>query len=289
MSASPARLSSLQNILWNLNTFCVCPELSFCIALASVDIVSLVPSWTETLIWANLKVVGRTRYCIHPKDLVQKIRIVGGTKKIDYKLLAELKPDYLVLDKEENSKEIAEKSSAPFLATHITHLTDLSTELKKMAETFGSEKLLELAGRWHQVAEKKSASFQDRAMEEFPGLIQWVHTPDDGFVPRKVVYVVWRNPWMCIRSNTFIGSVLQHFGFEIWEPKTNQSSRYPEFHLEEALKEGACILLSSEPYDFLKKKVEVEFPRASVALVDGENFSWFGLRSLEFLEGQMKF
>lgn len=46
-----------------------------------VRVISMVPSWTETLIYCGIEVVGRTRYCIHPEE-AQKISVVGGTKDI---------------------------------------------------------------------------------------------------------------------------------------------------------------------------------------------------------------
>ena len=53
-------------------------------------IISLVPSLTETLIWADAHVVGRTRFCIHPESRVDEIQIVGGTKKIDLSKIVNL-------------------------------------------------------------------------------------------------------------------------------------------------------------------------------------------------------
>ena len=49
-------------------------------------IVSLVPSITETLFDLGLttdEIVGRTKFCIHPKDYVDKIEIIGGTKNLN--------------------------------------------------------------------------------------------------------------------------------------------------------------------------------------------------------------
>ena len=43
-------------------------------------IVSLVPSQTEFLIDIGAPVVGRTKFCIHPKESVKEIPIIGGTK-----------------------------------------------------------------------------------------------------------------------------------------------------------------------------------------------------------------
>lgn len=65
-------------------------------------LISLVPSWNETLIECGLNVVGRSRYCIHPEDRVRDIPIVGGTKDIRWDRVREARPDLLVLDREEN-------------------------------------------------------------------------------------------------------------------------------------------------------------------------------------------
>ena len=46
-------------------------------------VVSFVPSWTETLISAQVEVVGRTRFCIHPEGEIKSIPVVGGTKNIN--------------------------------------------------------------------------------------------------------------------------------------------------------------------------------------------------------------
>lgn len=45
-------------------------------------IISLVPSQTELLIDLGLaeNIVGRTKFCIHPKDKVANIPKIGGTK-----------------------------------------------------------------------------------------------------------------------------------------------------------------------------------------------------------------
>ena len=66
--------------------------------------ISMVPSWTETLISCGVEVVGRTRYCIHPTPVVKDIAVVGGTKNIDWKKVREIDADLLILDQEENPR-----------------------------------------------------------------------------------------------------------------------------------------------------------------------------------------
>lgn len=55
------------------------------ISLPIERVISLVPSQTELLFDLGLasKIVGRTRFCIHPKQMLSKIPIIGGTKNID--------------------------------------------------------------------------------------------------------------------------------------------------------------------------------------------------------------
>jgi len=63
-----------------------------------------------------VNVVGRTRFCIHPREKVSEIPAVGGTKNWDMDRIRELKPDLLILDKEENPKFMAEQDEFPYLA-----------------------------------------------------------------------------------------------------------------------------------------------------------------------------
>jgi len=51
------------------------------------------------------------------------------------------------------------------------------------------------------------------------------------------------------------------------------------------LPDNTVILASSEPYPFHRKREALLALGRPVAIVDGESFSWFGLRSLSFLEG----
>ncbi|MDX1672653.1 MAG: helical backbone metal receptor, partial [Balneolaceae bacterium] len=69
-------------------------------------IVSLVPSLTELVIDLGIgdRLVGRTRFCVHPEEVVKDIPIVGGTKSLNLDSVRELDPDYIIANKEENRK-----------------------------------------------------------------------------------------------------------------------------------------------------------------------------------------
>src|SRR6478735_1816876 len=74
-------------------------------------IVSLVPSQTELLFDLGLeeKIVGITKFCVHPYHLKSTKKIVGGTKKVNYDKIRSLEPDIIICNKEENTEEIVEE------------------------------------------------------------------------------------------------------------------------------------------------------------------------------------
>ena len=76
-------------------------------------IVSLVPSLTLTLFDLGLtsnEIVGRTPWCIHPAEKVSEVMVVGGTKTPNLNKIRKLKPDLIVMDKEENPLDVYELS-----------------------------------------------------------------------------------------------------------------------------------------------------------------------------------
>lgn len=86
---------------------------------------------------------------------------------------------------------------------------------------------------------------------------------------------------MVAADKTFINTMLQIAGFgNIFGDK----ERYPSVSSEElAAAQPDCIFLSSEPYPFKTKHLDelsIICPHATVQLVDGELFSWYGNRLL---------
>lgn len=69
-------------------------------------IISLVPSKTELLFDLGLedRIVGVTKFCVHPKNKVKNCANVGGTKKFNLEKIHELNPDFIIGNKEENYK-----------------------------------------------------------------------------------------------------------------------------------------------------------------------------------------
>jgi ABC-type Fe3+-hydroxamate transport system substrate-binding protein len=241
-----------------------------------MKVVSLVPSWTEMLISSGVDVVGRTRFCIHPQEKVAQIPVVGGTKDLKLEKLAELKADLLILDQEENLPWMKEQSPIAVHVTHVTSVESVAGEIAAMANLLGSAQLKDVAERWRKVAKRKALW----NWGHIPGQLKMIDQKSAHF--EKLVYVIWKNPWMRVSADTFIGSVLGHLGAgELMVPA---DKKYPEFRLEDFDLEKTFFLFSSEPYPFHQKFEDLRALRVQGAIVDGESFSWFGLRSLEFLE-----
>jgi ABC-type Fe3+-hydroxamate transport system substrate-binding protein len=239
-------------------------------------VISLVPSWTETLLASGVNIVGRTRFCVHPSEQVQAIPAVGGTKDLDREKIKALRPDLLLLDKEENLPWMAEL--APVHCTHVQNTDDVPRELLGLAKIFGNPQLLSLAEEWRKQLEAPAFP-RSRAME-IPGVLEWLRPPEQE--PETILYLIWRHPWMAVSRNTFVGSMLTQVGFGGRIPSFQE--KYPKLDLGAFDPQKTLLLFSSEPYPFAKKAKELlslDFPSA---VVDGEAYSWFGLRSLRFLQ-----
>ena len=243
-------------------------------------IVCLVPSWTETLIECGANVVGRSRFCIHPGDRVKNIPAVGGTKDFKLDEILKLQPDLVILDKEENRKEMADALTAKGVAIEVSHVESIATAadfLQHLSLTLKIPRLSELGAEYLEFKNRKlnlSHFFQEAVLMK-------TSAPTDF---TNCSYVIWKNPYMIIGPGTFISEVLSCFEISLAVPELK--AKYPQIS-EEELKKTFC-LFSSEPYPFAK-----DFEKLIVAgfrglLVDGEKISWYGIRNLRFLQSCSK-
>lgn len=244
-------------------------------------VLSLVPSWTETLLAAGIDVVGRTRFCIHPAEAVKTIPVVGGTKNWTWEKIVEINPDLILLDREENPKFMSEQNTFKWHASHVQSVLDMPDQLNQLAQLLSNSELKKISDRWKNILSRpKMNSIQD--FNHFPGLIDWGRKPSQPI--KHVLYLIWKDPWMAVSHDTFIGSVVDLFGVQLLKFDT----KYPEVNLDHYDPNETLLLFSSEPYPFLKKKEELGHLAYPYAFVDGESFSWFGVRSLQFIEQNLK-
>lgn len=238
-----------------------------------IRIISLVPSLTELLVDLGLEnqLVGITKFCIYPKHILKTKTIVGGTKQINNTKIEALKPDFILVNKEENTKEIVEqlKDIAPIFVSNTDTINDTLDLIERLGVILNCKQKATTICK--EIKVKK---------DDFKGFIK--NKPI-----KKAAYFIWANPYMVVGGNNFINEMLTLNNFKnVYE---NQS-RYPEIDLKE-IKETDYILLSSEPYPFQEKhkKIFKEFTKAKIILVNGEFFSWYGSRLIKAFDYFKKF
>lgn len=227
-------------------------------------IVSLVPSQTELLVDLGLKaqLVGLTKFCVHPQNLRKVKTVVGGTKQVHFDKIEALRPDIILCNKEENTKEMVERLEkiAPVWVSDIQTMEDCWEMILAFGELFDKD---QHATEISQNLQTEWNSFKE-FIKEKPII--------------KVGYLIWKNPWMAAGSSTFINTLLDINHFE--NIFSHREERYPEVTTKE-LKAAELILLSSEPYPFKRKhltELQQQLGNKQVMLVDGEYFSWYGSR-----------
>lgn len=239
-------------------------------------IVSLVPSITELVCELGLAaaLVGRTGFCIHPRDGVRGISKVGGTKDVDLMRIRELAPTHVIVNIDENEKPAVDE-----LARFVPHI--IVTHPLAPLDNLALYRLL--AGIF---------DCADRA----EGLCaEYTRAHDDAVaacaaLPRQnVLYLIWRKPWMTVSRDTYISRTLALAGWDTLPAKTRV--RYPEIELDAAMLANVDhVLLSSEPYRFRERDIGVvqkllpPGAHCSVRLIDGEMTSWYGSRAIRGLD-----
>lgn len=225
------------------------------------------PSITELVCELGLagELVGRTGFCIHPKDVVKPIPKVGGTKSVNLRKIRTLAPSHVIVNVDENTRETAD-ALAEFVpnvvVTHPLAPLDNLALYRQLGNAFGKQREAEtLCARFE-------FAYKDVLKEKFR--------------ERKILYLIWKDPWMTVSRDTYVSRTLQLFGMHTLPDKSEK--RYPELE-SLAIPGTEMILLSTEPYRFREKhRHELQTAlRKPVHLIDGEMTSWYGSRAIEGL------
>jgi ABC-type Fe3+-hydroxamate transport system substrate-binding protein len=224
-------------------------------------IISLVPSQTELLydLGLDTEVVGITKFCVHPNHWQKSKQIVGGTKKFRFDVIDALSPDLIIGNKEENYLEGIEylQKTYPVWMSDIVSLQNALDMIEVVGELTGTE---DKATKIIENIQRAFASIKGKAV-------------------RRVLYLIWREPWMGAGDHTFIDTMLNEMGLV---NSLKDRLRYPELSENDIINlDPDLVLLSSEPYPFKENNcVELQriLPLANIILVDGEMFSWYGSR-----------
>ncbi len=234
-------------------------------------VVSLVPSITELLFALGLdaEVVGRTRYCVHPRDRVAAVPTVGGTKDVDLAHVRALAPSHVIVNVDENLAATADALRAfvpHVVVTHPNAPEDNVPLFRLLGGIFGREREAEA------LCARLEAQLEENASQAWPD--------------ERVLYLIWMTPWMTVASDTYIARTLATVGWSVPHGPGGGSgaARYPTIaDLDAAVAGVDRVLLATEPFRFGARHVEAleaRYAGRAVELIDGEMTSWYGPRAI---------
>jgi ABC-type Fe3+-hydroxamate transport system substrate-binding protein len=239
-------------------------------------IVSLVPSWTETLFAFGLeqRIVGVTRFCVAPPETASVAK-VGGTKNPSIEVIGELAPDLVIANAEENRREDIEQLRSLGIAVFTTYPRKIASAVESIMK-LGSV-----------VDCEQQANVMARGIVREVSTIEtelgaWAKLRFRAFCP------IWKNPWMSFNADTYAHDVLRMLGFN--NIFASAGERYPRTTIDEAIaRRPDFVLLPDEPYEFRAKDVEELKPllppplSRRVVLINGRDLHWYGVHMLSGL------
>lgn len=236
------------------------------------EVVSLVPSFTELVCSMRLasRLVGVTRFCVEPADVVAPIRKVGGTKNPDIERIVRLEPQLVLANREENNEEDVAALRAAGLNVYVGDVRtaeEAHEEIDRVGRLLGGISL--------KIGEsiKESLEEQEHVQRLRPRV--------------RAAALIWRNPYMAASGDTYIGDLLRVSG-AINVCEDSGRGRYPRLSLTQLVElDPEVILLPSEPYRFRERHAEELLAQQGMSagrnghvyLCDGQNLTWWGVRT----------
>lgn len=231
-------------------------------------VVSLVPSLTELVcaLGRTDRLVGVTRYCTEPANVVAGLPKLGGTKNPDLEAIVRLAPDLVLVNAEETRHE-------DFQALSTADLTVFVSFPRSLAATLGS---IERLGQAIDASAPAAAMVKEIAsvLADPPGRRLRAFCP------------IWRKPWMAFNRDTYCDDLLRHAGAD--NVCANRPERYPVVELEVVAEaDPEVVLLPDEPYPFAERhrasltalSGTTAWRQGRIRFVDGKALSWYGHRT----------
>lgn len=236
-------------------------------------IVSLVPSESETLhyLGAEDRIAGITKFCERPWSMFKAKTRVGGPKDPDVDRIRELEPDLILCNKEENEKDAVEelREIAPVYVSFVVKVDEAAQLIADLGALTGcGENAAEMVAQIAQGRETVAGAKAD-------------------YTFRRVLHLVWKDPYMTVSRDTYIYDLLTQAGLEPVVPRIRK--RYPMIDgdfIRECNPEA--VFFPDEPYKFKFSDID-EFREEFADLacvrndglykIDGATVTWFGYRT----------
>lgn len=215
-------------------------------------VVSLVPSLTESVaVTVPGLLVGATDWCTHPVDL--DVARIGGTKNPRVRDVADLQPDVVLANDEENRVADLDEMRALGLTVWVTAPETVAAALESL------DRMLRVACRLARPSwlDEASSAWHARHVGE----------------RRTAVVPIWRRPWMFLGRDTFAGDVLRLIGID--NALAGHEERYPRVELD-SLPSYDVVVLPDEPYAFSPSDGPEAFPGRDSRCVSGRHLTWYG-------------
>jgi short-subunit dehydrogenase len=237
------------------------------------------PSITELLFDLDLgeRVVGRTGFCIHPRERVANVAKVGGTKDVKLDVLRRLAPTHVIVNIDEN-----EAPTVDAIRAFVPHV--IVTHPNAPADNLALYRLL--GGVFDREAQAEALCTHLQAELDACAALDW---------PRETaLYLIWKKPWMTVAADTYIARTLARVGWIVTTPAGGErgAARYPVVDdLDAEVARVDRVLASTEPFMFREQHVaelRARYPGKPIELIDGEMTSWYGsraIRGLAYLRG----
>jgi len=263
-------------------------------------VVSLVPSLTESMFDLGLgsSVVGITDYCIHPADVVVNLPRLGGPKTPRISDILSLKPDLVLANWEENTRQAVEALETAGLSVWVSFPKTVRESL---------DVLWTLVGLFH---DQVSAA----RLETLELTLEWATSSVIERTPLRYFCPIWYDQtidggewWMTFNRHTYCHDLLSllgcqnvfaererrypleaDLGLAQSQAPESRDIRYPRVVLSEIQSARPdLILLPNEPFEFddthrmhlIEQLVGIPaVERGHIYLVDGSLITWHGTR-----------
>jgi hypothetical protein len=224
-------------------------------------VISLVPSLTEAIAASRPELLlAATDWCTHPPELaVERVR---GTKNPNLRRIAELAPDLVVCNQEENRRLDVERMREAGIPVWVTRIRTVDEAFTSMTRLFG----IALGGAVPSWLTRARAVWSPPAP----------HPPIDAVIP------IWRKPWMVVGRDTFTADLAGRLGLNLVH--ATMPERYPTVTESELVQGVRLAVLPDEPYVFTATDGPEAFPGIPVALVSGRDLTWYGPSLVEARE-----